>query len=288
MELVINPIYKKLAIIFLCFQLIDAVAQEGVSNRTYGKLEKGQSKFLLYDKVNLRKDASTESELVVTLPIASNLKIVSKHDSTLTINGYEHYWFEVVVLDENKNETGVKGYLWGGFFAEKVFESKNDPEVKFLCGINKVKDTEWGDQQPYIQIRAVIGQKEMSRLDFEAVGSMTTYRSTKILGNKGLRNVSEILHFNFSDDMCAGAFGDVYVFWDKAILHHAKTLRSGADAPVYSDEIFYFPDDEKGEDGLVIFYEEEGGDVDENGNELPVSKNTTKLYWTGCELKKVD
>ncbi|MDF1550492.1 MAG: SH3 domain-containing protein, partial [Bacteroidales bacterium] len=253
---------KFFLVILFCLISIYGFSQEEIDQRNYGKITIGESQYLLFDKVNLRSHPYTDSEIVKNLPIGSLMKIIGKSDSSLTLNGYSHNWYQVSQIDENNKEIGVQGYLWGGFFAENLYETENDPEVRFLYGLAKMKKTEWGEV-PVVQVRAIISDKEIAQVSFEAIGSLTTYRNCELLGNKGIRNINEIIHFNFSDDFCGGAFGDVYIFWDKAILHHARTLHSGADAPVFSDESFIFPEDEGGKEGRIIFNESAGEDGDE-------------------------
>jgi len=274
---------KILLILMFIFSAFLSFSQEEPNLGNYGKISVGDTKYLLFDKVNLRSDPFTNSEVVKVLPIGSRLKILAMSDSTLLLNGYTHNWFEVSLLDEKNSGTGVKGFLWGGFFAENIYETENDPDVSFLYGLASMKKSEYGEI-PVIQVRAILDGKEIAQVSFEAIGSLTTYRNCELLGNKGLRNVNEIIHLNFSDDFCGGAFGDVYIFWDKAILHHARTLRSGADAPVFSDESFVFPQDEGGKPGRIIFNESAGEDGDEGT--VYDYQRSTELIWTGCELKE--
>lgn len=275
---------KNLTLIFLLLIGLTGWSQIDIDQRNYGKFTVGESRYLLFDKVNLRNQPYIESEIVKNLPIGSVMKIIAKSDSSLTLNGYMHNWYQVSQVDDNNSETGVKGYLWGGFFAENIYKTANDPEVRFLYGFAKMEKTDWGEV-PVLQIRAIMGNIEIAQVSFKAIGSLSTYRNCELLGNKGIRNVNEIIHFNFSDDFCGGAFGDVYIFWDKAILHHARTLHSGADAPVFSDESFVFPEDEGGKKGRIIFNESAGEDGDE-GTVYDYQRKT-ELIWTGCELKEV-
>lgn len=255
-------------------------AQAEINRRSYGNIEIGSSKYLLFDKANLRKEPATTAAVVQNLPVGSLFKVKAASDRTFKLNGYDHYWYEVALLDKNNKETGVTGFLWGGFFAEDSYKSKNDPGVYFLYGVAKYNEEE---KTLSVQIRAVLDNRELARLNFQALGSLSTGKRCEVMGNKGLRNVTDILHFSFRDEYCGGAFGDVYVFWDKAVLHLAKTLHSGSDAPVFSTESFTFPDDAGGKEGRIIFYEDAG----ENGDTGKVYdyQRKTDFIWTGCELQ---
>jgi len=101
-----------------------------------------------------------------------------------------------------------------------------------------------------------------------------------------------ILKINFSDGYCAGAFGDVYLFWDGTTLHHVKTLDEGFDAPYSATNRFVFPTDEKGKKGLIINKSESGfyGDDDkfhiENWERVTYKWDGSKLVVVKTEKKK--
>lgn len=262
-----------LLLLLFCSNLFSQYINE---NSAYGKLDK-KTYYLLVDKVNLRSKPTTKSNIIQELLIGTEFYLIEITDSILTINNYSNYWCYVAVIDNNKKET-VKGYIWSGFFAEGLLESKDDEGVKFVWGISKIDTTNWSIV--HIQLRAFKDKKELSKIEFQGIGTITTNNSCEISDNKGVKNITNILWFNFSDGFCAGAFGDVYVFWDKVFLHHVKQLHSGADAPIYSIENFIFPNDENGKEGIIILYEEEGED------DIIQYKNSTDYIWTGCELKK--
>ena len=267
----------------------------------YNELEShdvGDTVQLLFDAVNLRSEPDTESKIIQTLTIGSQLKIISKSDETFAASGFIQNWFEVVLLDTKLQESSVKGYLWGGFFANNIFESKNDPDVSFLFGLSEIKQEDWGEfpavlnisenqwgRVPVFQLRAVAKGKEIARIKFEGIGVIGVEHHCELIGNKGLRNVNEIIHFNVSSDYCGGFFGDIYVFWDKASFHLAKTLHTGFDAPFFSDKKLIFPTDEGGKPGIIIFHEEEGNANDDGTIDYDYQRDT-RLIWTGSELIK--
>ncbi len=279
---------KKITL-FLIFAIIyfSVFSQTGYGERTYGNISADSQIYrLISDNVNLRKAPYSKAELVQKLKIGTQLKVISQSDSISTINGFEQNWFEIQVLDKSGKATAVKGFLWGGFIAENIFDSKEDKGVTFLYGISKVTLNEYYEI-PYIQVRAILDTVELSKLEFEAVGSLTTSHNLELYDSKGLRNVKNILNLNFSDGFCGGAAGDIVIFWDGAALHYVKTLSGGADAPVFFSEEFIYPTDENGETGKVIFYEEAGEYMDD-GNINYNYQRSTKYKWTGCELEKVD
>jgi len=266
--------------VFLCTNVFSQYVTEG---RTYGKLDQKQY-YLLVDNVNLRQKPTANSSIITKLPIGTEFYLLEITDSVMTINNYSNYWCHVSVVDYIKKDI-TDGYIWAGFFAEGLLESKEDEGVKFVWGLSKIDTANWNNV--FIQVRAFKDKTELSKIEFEGVGTITTSNSCEIFGNKGVKNTTNILWFNFSDDFCAGAFGDVYIFWDKVYLHFVKKLRSGADAPVFSSEKFIFPSDKDGKEGKIIFYEDAGEYTDE-GEDKYEYQRWTDYNWTGCELKKTN
>ncbi len=292
---------RSLLILVIILSANEVYSQDEYILGDFNEIKVGDTRYLLFDKVNLRSLPGTDTKVVEKLSIGSNVKIQSKEEEdTLKLNGITDYWYQVVLLDDAGKETNTKGYLWGGFFAEDMFETKNDPGVKFYYGLEKVKHEDWGKfvsfenvmpeqwgKVPVFQLRAVLDGREISKLSFEGIGVVGMVPGGSLIGNKGLRNVSEIFRFTISDHYCGGYFGDIYVFWDKANLHFAKKLREGFDAPVFKIEELIFPNDKGGIPGTVIFYEA-AGESDDDGKNIYEYQRKTKLTWTGCEFKTVN
>jgi len=242
-----------------------------------------KSYYLLFDNTNLRNQPGLKSDVVQLLKLGTELKIDGKTTDTYTQNGITHYWYSVTVLDNTGKETPTKGYIWGGFLAEFMVESKDDPGIKFVFGLAKVTKK---DDFPttFYQIRVYKDNMELAKHEFQGVGSTSTSRTIDIFGNKGVKNITNILQITFSDGFCAGAFGDIFFFWDKAILHYVNTLYSGFDAPFFSEDKYTFPEDEGGKPNVIIFSSESGEHVDENKINYEKQEKKT-MFWTGTELK---
>lgn len=286
-----------LTVTLVTMPVLKTLAQDG------SNVAPGQIRYLLFDDVNLRTEPDTNSEIIKKLSIGSSVKIISETTDTFRLSGVVHYWYEVEVANKDINRSEVKGYLWGGFFAKQRLESKNDPGVIFLYGVARIEIEDWGKYEdifgevmgvgpedwgkvPVYQIRAVGNGEELARLEFKGIGSISTDVSCKLLDNRGVRNVNKILHFNFDSSVCGGAFGNVYVFWDKAVLHFVKSLIEGADAPVFTENYLIFPKDKNGKEGIVIWYKAEG-EANDDGTITYEYQRNIKLMWTGCELKKI-
>jgi hypothetical protein len=121
----------------------------------------------------------------------------------------------------------------------------------------------------------------LSKLEFESVSNEIKTFEVKVLGNKEVLNVNEIIDFDYND---AGLlFGHVYVFWDRVVLHHARTLESYLECPYFDDHLFIFPNDEGGKAGLIIYLEQRGECLDDGKTKFEVNKKT-ELIWRGCDF----
>lgn len=252
----------------------------------YHTFKIGSTQRLLADRVNVRASASTKGEIVANIPIGSKVKILEESSKTLKLNGFDAPWYEVSFETNGKEQ---KGYVWGGLIAEGYKKSENNDGVTFYYGIASVKSKSEGEysyEEIQIQLRAAKAGKEIDKIEFEAIGSLTTSHNMSNKGSRGLKNVEAILNLSFSDQMCAGADGDVVVFWNDQKLHYVQALHSGSDIPVFASEKFIYPKDKGGKKDRVIFAEE-AGEYGENADDVTYNyQRKTEYIWTGTKLKK--
>ncbi len=59
-----------------------------------------------------------------------------------------------------------------------------------------------------LQVHAIKGGQEIAKTTFEAIGpEHHINHNLSILGNPGVTGISDVLEFDFSQDMCGGTFG---------------------------------------------------------------------------------
>jgi hypothetical protein len=161
-----------------------------------------------------------------------------------------------------------------------------------VSGISKVEKQPYWDK-PFIQVRVVKNNTQLAKIEFETVGTLSTACNMIVYGNRGISTIKNVIKFHFSEDFCGGANGDVYLFWDGKQLYHVETLQYGTDVPVFSRQYLYFPDDEEGIAGKILFYSVAGEYVDEDveGSEdgIIYEYKIQVLYeWNGKELIEVE
>jgi hypothetical protein len=232
--------------------------------------------YTLADQVNVRAEASTNAKIIATLPIGTKLTILQTEDTMLTLKGYKAPWVMVQFKEHGKSS---KGYIWQGLIS---YDMVNSQDIMFLLGIERVRDA---SSPVAYQIRAARNNKELSKLVFDGVGTITTNRQVTLSDNKGVTQITSIININFDDSRCAGAFGDVVIFWDGKKLYHAKTLRHGYDAPMFYEERLIFPRDKGGKPGIII-WKARGGEFDDDGTEHLDTNKKVVYRWNGKSLVK--
>ena len=122
-------------VLMLGFQF--ATAQE--SGYYYGKQVKDTVTYLFGDTVNVRQSPSTSAKTVDTLPIGTEIKIISDTTNEFKLNGYREVWYKIGYY--NLKNVYKEGYIWGGLIAKAAvfFDSDKDgtKDELLLVGINQ-------------------------------------------------------------------------------------------------------------------------------------------------------
>lgn len=234
-----------------------------------------QTTRLIGDKVNIREKPSLTSKVIATLPVNTEVSILETSAQNETISNYTAPWLKISFSQNGKS---LQGYVWKGLTAKKVSDFDG---ATLLYGVESVKN----DNEVYYQIRVIKKKKEIAKLVFKGVGSLTTYDELTLNNNKGIKGIKKIIYINYSDEMCAGAFGDVVVFWNGKKLFHAITLHHGFDAPMFYEESLIYPEDDKGKKGVVV-WTAKGGEHNDDGTDTIDTDKKEEYVWTGTELKK--
>lgn len=235
-------------------------------------LEAQQIAYLLADNVNVRSAPNTSASVVARLPIGTELETQGATGS-LKIKGQELPWVKVAFEQDGRQ---MLGYLWQGFISTGREELVDGAYL--VWGVEKVEDKE-GWTEVYYQYRVYQNGKELSKVTVSDAGGLDAYRDIKVFDGKGVPGVANVIEENYSAQYCAGAMGDVVLFWDGETLFHARTLYDGADAPYWSDETFIYPADST-ELGTHLVLLSQSGD----GEEETVETSTSRYRWTGTKL----
>lgn len=251
------------------------------NTNSYARYENEQS-YLLADNVNIRSSPSTSANVIANLPIATKIIITEVSPVKLKLNGYQTNWLKIKFQQNGKM---LEGYVWGGLVATEVKSAPQDEKLLFLYGIERYNKEEY---DLILQIRVAKGNKQLAKCTAEAVGSLSTSNSLTVTENRGVEGVNNIIRIGMSDDMCAGAFGDIIAFWHNNALTYINTLVDGSDAPCFSEEEYIYPDDEGGEAGKII-WTNQSGCYDDDDYETPNLDVDEKVEyrWNGSKLVEI-
>ena len=85
------------------------------------------SRYLLANDVSLRDCPYINCEKLTTIRIGTNVRLLAKSKTPITINGVTSRWYKVKMGPQT-------GWIWGGLISQKTMVSQMNPEVKFLFG----------------------------------------------------------------------------------------------------------------------------------------------------------
>jgi len=230
--------------------------------------------YLFGDNVKLRNSPSVDSEVVKLLTIGEPLKIIEKSSETFMYNGINSPWYKV----EHNNQ---QGYVVGGLIS--IVEKKDD-NVRFLFA------TEMVDEKLYIITRALLNSNtEYVENKSEFLGSNYGF-TINLYNNRGVKSIDNILFINYLPESCGANSGGYYLFLDNDNLYKAIDVLSSADIGFWESENLIFPDDPKGEEDQIIYFQEHGQysemDNPENGHTWEKSSITkVNLKWVNHKLQ---
>lgn len=247
---------------------------------SYNAPQKGEA-YLIADKVNIRKSASSDAAIVATVPIATKLTILEISTATLTLRNISAPWYKVQFQDGKQAKTG---FVWSGFIANIAHYDKA-AQLWFLqapSAFTLSKD------RPEIttQIRVARNHQQLDLVNIPQYASEISYFGMQVHGNKGVEPVKNIVESTFNEDMCGGSNGFHTLFWDGKKLHYIDALYSGVDVPAFGEEYFIYPDDKNGEKGFVKKRMIEG-EMSEDDNEKDIihSDKTEVYVWYKNKLR---
>jgi hypothetical protein len=272
-----NNQFRYILFFFPLLAATHAFAQDG----QFLDKKAGRHYFISADKVNVRKSPSVSSEKLVQLPIGTTVYALQNSEQKYSVNGFEDTWYRVKLT---YRDTLYNGYVWGGFLSADTAESLIAGDMYYMLTPSGMQKEDGWDQL-YVHLRLLRGQQELARIEFKAVGSVSTWHAIHPLGNRGVNGIKEVIRVEFSDGYCGGAAGEVIFFWDGNKLHFVKELMNGFDAPAFYHEDLIFPADSGGKAGTILFTAR-GGEYNDEGIEILDINEKQKFVWNGKSLIK--
>ena len=227
----------------------------------------GDTVFLFGNNVKLRTEPNTSSNVTTLLPINSKITIISKTENSQEFNGMSSFWYEV------KTET-ARGYILGGLIAIEKLSLGN---THFLITLKQKDDN-------YYAVTRVVRNNETAYTENDFLLNNEIF-SVQAFPNKGLKNIDNIIFFNYLSEACGENGGGIYVFYSNNKLIKALDVVSISDAGVYwESEQLVFPLDEDGVTDKIVYKKEELEVVDEESKWSETKTTTAQLTWDGEKL----
>lgn len=231
------------------------------------EFEVGKSYKLFGDNVKLRNKPSSESEVLDTLDIASDIEILKKTKETLLFNGQESHWYKVKA--DNK-----VGYILGGLISLDYAIVGNDTYL-----ISTRQDTIFS----YLKIRLLAPEATNY---FESEISLFTYLfSIQAFDGRGLAGVTSMLFVDIHAEACGVDGGGTYLFHEGTFFEPVIKLSVVGDAGVFHfSEELVFPDEDEYSDGSLLYIREASEYMDENLEWEQAVVNRLKLRWVDRKI----
>ncbi len=228
----------------------------------------------------VRNAPSTNALLIDSLQIGKEVLKLNSTENKLKIKGINTSWTEIEY--KNKNRETQKGFLWKGFLA---LGFKKNKENTFLTTIDKI-ETSLKEKQQLFSISVKILDPKNILLNQKTIQknvSESYYFEDKIIGDLGLKNISEIYRISFNGEACAIPSLYYYFGWNNTKLIELPEKLNVADAGVYyHSENFVFPKEIGGKPNLIIKKVKEG-ELDDKSDIITykVSEWTETYKWNG-------
>lgn len=230
----------------------------------------------------IRSSPDSLGMIMVKGNVGEPVKIIENSEVADSIRKIPSNWYKVKY---NAMDEDITGYIWGGSLASKTILSSTDKSVMFMYRLWDITPKEYFDSLT-IQVMLVKAGELIQDIKLKATGGMQTYNSAESLGNKGINSIKDIFKINFSDGFCAGAFADVYFFYNGKAISDMITLDEGFDAPYFATNTLIFPKDQKGKKNWIIQIEESGY---VNDHDKTIIESFKKIFykWNGNQLVKI-
>jgi len=232
----------------------------------YPRFQINKNYSLFGDKVKLRAEPNTTSEVVALLRISDQVKLLEITEELYESSTTKTPWCKV-------DYKGKTGYILEKFMAH-AFTINSDTDFYF-----RLIETE-----NKLLIRTSYGDAEVAYHEtaFKLFASSISFT---VEDNKNLENVNQILRINYHGDSCGAENGTTYFFLkeDYKLVHIANLSVSG-DGGYFDSETFTFTTNEHNGQPIIVFTKEVGETIDENTAWIESKTMTRHFEWNGTKL----
>ena len=275
-----------------CAALLAQASDPNSWMQSYGSnvgFEIGNQYFSMVSDANLREKASTQSTVLVKLPIGSSVEILQVANDSLTLRGVTLPWVQVRTSVGGKSYTG---YIWGGVLSLASLQTPNDEYtpnagVLYLTGVAAYDEAK---HLLTVQVRAAKDGRELSKCEFTTNGDLSYYPEFAVRFEP-FQKIKAVLTVNYYYPACGYPAGDNVLFWleNNQMIKVLETSSVSDGGVFYSSEDYLMPSD-KGGIGDHILVVRDQSEFEEQGENMvrTSQKYSLSLYkWNGTKLVKL-
>lgn len=270
-------------LISLPLSLLYSQTDDYTFHTLYRTFEQGSQPVVLIDEAPIYNQLDSNKLLQTKIPIGTPLTIIKRMEERVKINGFLTNWYQVAYTHQ---DSAQQGYIWGGHIAVNRAVAKRDSSISFVYGIAEIGMVDRGgyqDQSIRLQVNVYKNNQLLDGIEIEAAGNIYTQTQLLATGNRGLRNVREVLELAFSDGYCGGVSAEAVIFWTGRKLHSVRLLSNGFSDKKFSSQYFIYPSDAAGRSQLIIAKNESG--IISTQQRRKITQQTAQIYlWNGQEL----
>ncbi|MES2863823.1 MAG: hypothetical protein V4666_06875 [Bacteroidota bacterium] len=242
----------------------------------------------------IRKDSSTNSQLLDSLQIGTKIKVIKNTEEYLNIKGLNLSWVEI---EYNQNNEIKTGFLWKGFIALGSSAKNN---ITFLTTIDskynkKIQqgDSEYEGEFLRISVKSMDAKNQIiAEKSFSKELSESVYFQNSAIKSWGLKDVSDVYRISFSGQACGIPTYHYYFGWNGTAFLTLPEKYDVGDAGVYYHiENFIFPKEKGGQANIIIKEITESEEVGDSNNGMyttyEVRKSSEYYSWDGKNFKLI-
>ncbi|MDM1293154.1 hypothetical protein HX021_02450 [Sphingobacterium sp. N143] len=251
-------------------------------------LQKGHEATIFANTAYIRSRPNLQGQIIDSLSLGNCLTISSEPFKGNRIKNFYAPWYQVTYTKDGEKKSG---FIWLGLLA--LGKQVDADGFVYMYGFERfIKRPDHEADYFLTTIKRL--NKEGTLLtshsfSFVFSGQMAT--QSKILPAMGLKNVKQILRFEFIAEACGIPTDFTYVAWTGEKFIDLPSRYSIADAGVfYHDEKILFPSEHKKNNQIIYKYIEEGEVIDDNALDpnYNISKKEEQFQWDGNQFNKID
>lgn len=240
------------------------------------------------DRINVRAQPHKDAAVLDQLLIGEAVTVLATDEAEMTLNGWTANWSKIAYTKTGQRK---EGYVWNGLLSPVATEKNGTVFVyNVVNATTKKTKTTHGEEYEAsfldVEIRAARSGKIVSSVSASLEIDAEYSTQVSVRDSLGLTDYETCIDFSFFFAPCGYHEYDMSCLWDGARLTLLPVLYSAGDGYGYEEnEIYIFPNDEKGIAGKIMYAYEHGESTGAEG-ESDFVRRVRTMAWDGKIFKK--